>query len=161
MAARASRLVRDIMKRNLAVLHEEDNLEIADNGIKTFAFRHLPVVDDGKIVGLISERDLLRASVSTLDEEHALRDHCVKRFFFVREIMTTDVVTVRPETTLLEAARILGAQRIGCLPVTESDGTLVGIVTRGDFLELATSFLEQAEASRLEEVRDAALHRPH
>lgn len=153
------RLVRDIMKTKLAVLHEEDNLEMAERVIKTFAFRHLPVVDGNKLVGLVSERDVLRAAVSTLDEDHALRDHCVKRFFFVREIMTTEVISVRPQTRLLDAAKILREKRLGCLPVTEDDGTLVGIVTQGDFLELAARFLQERETARLEEVRSAALDR--
>lgn len=52
----------------------------------------------------------------------------------VREIMTTDVITVTPETSLSEAARILIEQRISGLPVTSDDGTLAGVVTEADFL---------------------------
>ena len=55
--------------------------------------------------------------------------------------MTTDMVTVRPQTLLLEAARIMAEGKLGCLPVTEQDGTLVGIVTRGDLVELVIDFL--------------------
>src|SRR5678810_327328 len=119
MAQQPPRLVRDIMTRQVAVLHEEENLELAQDGMKKYRFRHLPVVEGDKLVGLVSERDLLRASVSTLDTDHALRDHNLKRYFFVREVMTQNVTTVRPDTLLLDASRLLREQRIGCLPVTE------------------------------------------
>jgi CBS domain-containing protein len=100
-------------------------------------FRHLPVVDGDKLVGLVTQRDLLRASISSLDQDYDLRDDNLKRYFFIREIMTLDVTSVRPETRLLEAAKIMQETKFGCLPVTEQDGTLVGIVTQSDFLELA------------------------
>ncbi len=137
------------MTRKVAVLHEEENLELAEQGMKEHRFRHLPVVEGDKLIGLVTERDLLRASISTLDSNQALRDDNLKRFFFVREIMTVDVTTVRPDTSLLDAARLLHEQRIGCLPVTEEDGTLVGIVTQSDFVALATGFLVEQELVRM------------
>jgi CBS domain-containing membrane protein len=149
MDTRAPRLVRDLMTRQVAVLHEEENLELAEHGMKEYRFRHLPVVDGDKLVGLVSERDLLRASVSTLDSDQALRDDNLKRFFFVREIMVVDVTTVRPDTSLLDAGRLLHEKKIGCLPVTEADGTLVGIVTQSDFVALATTFLDEQGLSGL------------
>src|SRR6516162_1400175 len=97
------RFVRDLMTRKIAVLHEEENLELAEWGMKEFRFRHLPVVEGDRLIGLVSERDLLRASVSTLNADHALLDDNLKRYFFVCEVMTAEVVTVRPDATLVEA----------------------------------------------------------
>ena len=57
-------LVRDIMTREVVTLYEEDNLLGVEEGMRHFRFRHLPVVDDGKLVGLITERDLLRVAAS-------------------------------------------------------------------------------------------------
>lgn len=149
------RFVRDIMTRELAVLHMEHNLALAEWGMKEFRFRHLPVVEGDKLIGLVSERDLLRASVSTLNGDHALLDDNLKRYFFVCEVMTTELSTVRPDATLLEAARLLHDRKLGCLPVTEEDGTLVGILTQSDFVGLAARFLEARELSAASGTRPA------
>ena len=133
------------MTRNVVVLHEEENLELAEQGMKEYRFRHLPVVEGKKLVGLVTERDLLSAAVSTLDSDHALRDDNLKRYFFVREIMTVDVTTIRPDALLRDAARLLRGKKIGCLPVTEEDGTLVGILTQGDLITLACTLLDAQE----------------
>ena len=92
--------------------------------IEEHKLRHLPVLDDrGKLVGIVSEKDLLRA-----DEGNR-----------VEEVMTRDVVTVTEYTALEEAARIMADHRISSLPVMR-DGKLVGIITETDlfyiFLEL-------------------------
>ncbi len=139
------RLVREVMTRRVAVLHEEENLELAEQGMKEYRFRHLPVVEGDKVIGIVSETDLLRASVSTLNADYALLDDNLKRYSFVREVMTTDVVTVRPDALLCKAAKLMRELRLGCLPVTESDGTLVGILTQSDFVGLAKDFLDREE----------------
>jgi len=139
--------VRDVMTRKIAILREEQNLELAERAMKNYAFRHLPVVEGDKLVGLVTERDLLRAAISTLDKAHDLLDDNLKRYYFVREVMTTDVVTVRPETPLLEAATIMAKGRLGCLPVTEQDGTLVGILTRSDIVGLVIDLLRSNEGA--------------
>lgn len=139
-------VVRDIMTRKVLCMLEEENLERVDKGMQRFKFRHLPVIDGGKLVGIVSQRDYLRASVSDLDPDYALKEDNLKRNIFVAEIMTRDVVSVRPETPLVEAAAILRKHHFGCLPVTEADGTLVGIVTDYDFVGLSIALLEQASA---------------
>lgn len=139
-------VVRDIMTRKVLCMLEEENLERIDKGMQRFKFRHLPVIDGGKLVGIVSQRDYLRASVSDLDPDYALKEDNLKRNIFVAEIMTRDVVSVRPETPLVEAAAILRKHHFGCLPVTEADGTLVGIVTDYDFVGLSIALLEQASA---------------
>ena len=138
-------LVRDVMTRNVFVLHGENSLALAEESLKEFKFRHLPVVDGSKLVGIVSERDLLRASVSSLDDDNASKDHDLKRYFFIAEIMTHDVISVSPETPLADALRLLIEKRIGCLPVTLVDDTLVGIVTQSDFLSLLAERLDDEE----------------
>ena len=150
MASLAPIQVSDIMTRKVAVLHEENNLELAENGMRDYGFRHLPVVDGDKLVGLVTERDISRASVSSLAENRELLDDNLKRYFFIREIMTEEVITVRPWTTVVEAGSIMKEQKIGCLPVTEQDGTLLGIVTQSDFLDVALKLLAESAAMRNE-----------
>jgi CBS domain-containing protein len=130
------------MTREIAVLHEEENLELAGTAMAKFRFRHLPVVEGDKLIGLVTDRDLLRASISSLDQDHALKDDNLKRYYFIREIMTTSIVTVRPDALLVDAASLMRDRKLGCLPVTEANGKLVGIITQGDFLALAARFLE-------------------
>jgi len=138
----APRVVRDIMTAKVVYMLEEENLERIGKGMERFKFRHLPVVDVGKLVGIVSQRDYLRASVSDLDPDFALKNDNLKRNIFVAEIMTRDVVSVRPDTPLLEAAKLLREHRFGCLPVTEADGSLVGVVTDYDFVGLTIALLE-------------------
>jgi CBS domain-containing protein len=158
MANQALIQVSDIMTRRVAVLHEENNLELAEKAMQSYGFRHLPVVEGDKLVGLVTDRDISRASVSSLADNQALLDDNLKRYFFIREIMTVNVITARPWMTLVEAGSIMRDRKIGCLPVTEQDGTLVGIVTQSDFLDVALQLLTEHAAMRNERV--AAISSP-
>lgn len=134
-------LVRDVMTREVVTLFPEDNLEKIDEGMRHFRFRHLPVVDNGKLVGLITHRDLLRVAASSLEHGGAQKTHAINRSTFVQQAMQVDVVSAREDMPLLDAGRLMWAQKLGCLPVTKDDGTLVGIITEADFLKLALVLL--------------------
>jgi CBS domain-containing membrane protein len=106
-------------------------------------FRHLPVVKEGRLVGVVSHHDLLGADTQKT----------------VREVMSDDVKTVTPQTPAHEAAYLILRHRIGCVPVVESDDRLVGIVTDTDFVRAAYLLLggtvpvEQLELEELEAER--------
>jgi len=136
--------VRDIMSTELVTLEEGEDLSLADTIMALARIRHLPVVRDGQLVGLVTHRDLLRAQADRLragqgDREGAAID--------VAEIMTRDVRTVTPDTAVLDAARTIEAEKLGCLPVVEGD-LLVGIVTEADFVSLVIEALEEARAQQ-------------
>lgn len=143
------RIVADIMTTKVAVLHEEDNLERLREGMERHGFRHLPVVDGagGELVGILSDRDVAGAGVGQLltgagvdaVEKKLLRET------FIARVMHRDVRTVRPETPLADAVRILAGAKIGALPVVDADNKLVGIVTAHDFLRLTVQLLEARE----------------
>ena len=102
--------------------------------------RRLPVLDqDGKMVGIVSEKDLLYASPSPASSLSIYEMHYMLSRLNVTELMTADVITISPDIPLEEAARIMTDNHIGGLPVME-DGELVGIITETDifkvFLEL-------------------------
>ncbi len=139
-------LVRDIMTREVVTLFEEDNLVGVEEGMKHFRFRHLPVVDDGRLVGLITQRDLLELAASSLEFGAEQKSHRLKEGLFARDVMRRDLVTVREETPLSEAGLLLWNNKLGCLPVVADDKKLVGIVTEADFVKLAMRLLDGAKA---------------
>ena len=130
------------MTREVVTLFEEDNLVGVEEGMQRYKFRHLPVVDEGKLVGLVTHRDLLRVAASELEPTAARRTEHLKQSVFVRDVMRRDLVTVREDTPLEDAGRLLWNNKLGCLPVTKDDGSLVGIVTEADYVKLAIRLLE-------------------
>jgi acetoin utilization protein AcuB len=95
--------------------------------------RHLPVVDSGRVVGIVTDRDLRQAVFTPIVQERLGVDSDAVDDIPVREVMTWAVVTVRPTTDLREAARLMHEQKIGAVPVVEGD-RLVGILTESDVL---------------------------
>jgi CBS domain-containing protein len=99
--------------------------------------RHVPVVDaKNHLVGLISHRDLLRASIASVSTKVAnveRRQHLWT--ITIAEVMQTDVQTIAPDAPVKEAARLMRTKRIGCLPVIAEE-CLVGIITEHDLLKL-------------------------
>ena len=138
----ATLLVKDIMSTNVVTLEEEETLDLAEKAMKFGRLRHLPVVKNGELVGLVTQRDLLRIQVSSLAEVTDREQQDILSRIRAREIMQRDVATVGPETPLLEAARIIKENKIGCLPVLEG-GRLVGIITESDFIDLVIRMLER------------------
>jgi len=134
--------VRELMSTDLVTLTEDETLAHAQGCMARGRIRHLPVVRDGKLVGLLTHRDLLAASFSIFAEV----DHGEQRRLFgtvpVVEVMHRDVVTVEPDLPVREAARILLKNKYGCLPVVGPAGELVGILTEADFLHLTVRLLK-------------------
>ena len=131
-----SRTVSEIMTREVVTLLEEDNLQNVALGLERFRFHHLPVVDERKVVGMLSQRDILRATVAGVDGGAAARAR-EARFLeqtFVRDVMQTNVVTVHPEESIKSAAQRMLSHRFGALPVVDENDNLVGIVTENDIL---------------------------
>jgi CBS domain-containing membrane protein len=136
------KLVRDLMTRQIFTISPDDTLEHLEEHMQAFRFRHLPVVDGKKVVGLITHRDLLHASSSFLSERAKERDEIIHRVP-AKRIMQRELITVRPSEQLSEVAIMMWEAKIGCVLVTEEDGTLLGIVTEADFIRLAHHFLVQ------------------
>jgi CBS domain-containing protein len=130
--------VADVMTREVVVLREEDNLAEVAADMDHFRFRHLPVVDGRTLVGIISQRDLLRFTVSLLERPPvaADKDRHLKEQTFVAKVMTREPETVLPETPLKVAASKLVKGRFNCLPVVNAQNELVGIITNHDLLEV-------------------------
>jgi CBS domain-containing membrane protein len=142
--------IAEIMNTDLVTLAEDDNLSLARELMANHRIRHLPVVDSaGKLVGLVTQRDVLAAADSTLLSKP---DAAVKpeSYIAVSSVMTVSVHTITETTNLRAAAMYLQKHKIGCLPV-ERKGKLVGIVTDSDFVTVAVHLMELLEAQEPDE----------
>jgi CBS domain-containing membrane protein len=129
----AASTVRDIMTQNPATLERNETLDLAESVMNLGRIRHMPVVDDGKLVGIVSQRDLFRSAlVTALGFGRKVTSALIKTIK-VKEIMTGKVITISPNASIKDAARQMIDKKIGCLPVVEGD-RLIGLVTETDML---------------------------
>ncbi len=124
--------MRDIMQEKIVTLSVTDRLSTVEDIMTLGRVRHIPVVRLGRLVGVVSERDLLRASLSSLahrsDERRAFLEGVD-----IAQVMSAPPVTVGPDASVEEAACVMADRKIGCLPVVDGD-ELVGLVTETDLL---------------------------
>lgn len=134
-------LVRDFMTTEVTTLQETDTLLDATMIFVRSTLRHLPVLRDKTLVGVVTERDVKQFAPSVLsgispDEYNQLMESTP-----ISRVMTRDAATVTPDQSMYEAVKILTTRRIGCLPVVEN-GELKGILTTTDMLKLLSRMLE-------------------
>jgi acetoin utilization protein AcuB len=96
---------------------------------------HMPIIEDNRLVGIVSDRDVLKGLSPTADlviaDNRALKTLKKK----AHQVMTRNVTTISPEDTVEEAAAVFLEMKFSCLPVLEKSGKLVGIITKTDLLE--------------------------
>ncbi len=134
--------VQDFMTTDVITLNEDDDLDLAHMEMSLARIRHLPVVRKGRLMGLVTHRDILGAMCSVFAEIDRTEQSELLRMVSVSQIMSRDVRTVDPGCEAIEAARVLLESKFGCLPVVSESYQLVGIVTEADFVELAVQLLE-------------------
>lgn len=135
-------LVRDRMSSPAITAKPDMPFQVALKLMHDRRFRRLPVVNDsGRLVGIISERDLLYASPSPATSLNVWELHHLLSKLQIREIMTKDVITVTPDTPIENAARLMAENKIGGLPVVDEDHRVVGMITETDIFE---TFVEMA-----------------
>lgn len=143
-------LVERWMKANPITVGPQDSFRHAMNLIRQRGIRHLPVVEGGRLVGIVTDRDVRQASPSAATSLEVHELHYLLEKIKIRDIMTSEVVTAMPEMPIEAAARLMLTHRIGSLPVLRGMA-LVGIITETDIL---SAFVEvmgiQAEQTRLE-----------
>ena len=141
-------LVRDSMTREVVVLSPEATAEEALAFCRERRIRHLPVVEDGRLVGIVSDRDLRSATPALGDPGRA---EALGKIL-VSEVMAREVATARPDDPIEAAANAMRERQIGCLPVVE-EAALAGIVTSSDVMEALVYLMGAHEpGNRLEVV---------
>jgi acetoin utilization protein AcuB len=134
-------LVKERMTPNPICGHPEMPVTEAQALMREKRFRHLPIVDDaGTLVGLITQRSLLRALPSDVSQFSRFEVSYVLAKIKVRSVMVTEVLTIDEDTAIEEAARIMADERIGCLPVMRA-GALAGIITDNDLFGIMVDLL--------------------
>ena len=130
----------DIMKTEVVTVDMDKPLKSISTILKEKNFHHVLVVDDGELCGVISERDLLRASspfINTRSEQNRDLATLKRR---AHQIMSRKPITLGPEADLEEAVGIMVNNHISCLPVLSSEGQLIGIVTWKDLLKAYSEY---------------------
>lgn len=137
----SSQPIGRIMSSRLVTVEMDDTLSVVQSIFRKVKFHHLLVVDQGKLVGIISDRDLLKAVspyVGTLSETTRDLATLSKR---AHQIMSRHPVTIGPGSTVQEAARLMIKRGVSCLPVLTSDGMLLGVITWKDLLKAFCNFV--------------------
>ena len=125
--------VRDIMQEKIVTISAGDTLSTVEDIMTLGGVRHMPVVHRGALVGVVSQRDLLRASLSNLTEFGTEQRRAFLQVVEITRVMSAPPVVIAPDATVEQAARVLADRKIGCLPVLDGEA-LVGMVTETDVL---------------------------
>jgi CBS domain-containing protein len=128
------RTVSQIMHTEIVTVSPDDIVELAASVMDWEKIRHLPVEDsEGRLVGIVTHRAMVRLL--------AKRDRAAKEIT-VREVMTSNPISVAPECTTLRAIQVMREHKVGCLPILR-EGRLAGIITERDFLRIAGKLMEE------------------
>lgn len=146
-AARAGDVVRDVMQTKIVTVSVTERLSTVEEIMTLGRVRHMPVVHGGRLVGVLSHRDLLRASLSELgsfgNEARRAFLHAIE----IAQVMSAPPITIGPGASVRLAARLMADHRIGCLPVVDGE-ELVGLLTETDVLHWVAGVLPPPAPSR-------------
>jgi acetoin utilization protein AcuB len=128
-------LVRDRMKQPVLTITSDMPIHDALGIMKREQIRHIPVLQDGILVGIVANEDLVYASPSPATSLSIWEMNYLLSKITVKEVMTEDVITVDEDTPIEDAALIMAEHKIGSIPVTRN-GELVGIITETDLFNI-------------------------
>ncbi len=126
--------VRDITQRKIVTISADERLSTVEDIMTLGGVRHMPVVRGGLLVGVVTERDLLRVSLSNLSEFGAAHRRAFLHAIEIARVMSEPPITIHEEAPIEEAARLMAEKKIGCLPVLNDVDDFVGLVTETDLL---------------------------
>ena len=121
------------MQRKIVTISAGDTLSTVEDIMTLGQVRHMPVVRAGKLVGVVSHRDLLRASLSDLTETGTERGRAFLDGVEISRVMSAPPIAIDPDAPVGRAARLMAEKKIGCLPDLDGD-TQIGMFTETDVL---------------------------
>ena len=140
--------VRDIMSSPAITVSPDTTLPAANALMKEKEIRHLPVLEKGRLVGIVSRGDLREASISASINADQYELHFLLNKLTVGKLMTRKVRTVAPDALVVDAADLMTEHKIAGLPVVDADGAVVGIVTESDLLKMLVRRLRAADEQK-------------
>jgi acetoin utilization protein AcuB len=144
---------REWMTHPVHVVRPRDSIAHARELIERHRINQLPVTVEGRVIGIVTDRDLRDAFPSILETLVPPRRRPRKtgvdpKDILVEDVMTPNVITLGPQDTVDEAARIMRRERIGAIPIVEH-GKLVGVITRSDVLEAYAELYERLRGATM------------
>ncbi|MCP4359521.1 MAG: CBS domain-containing protein [Chloroflexi bacterium] len=137
-------LVKDWMATDIVTVEPQTRMLDAHQLMRANKIRRVPVVSKGKVVGIVTRSDVREAEPSDATSLNVWEINYLLHKLVVQDIMTNDVMTVRPNDTVKTAAALMHELKIGALPVVNEQAELVGILTESDiFRVLITWFNEE------------------
>ncbi|WMS87162.1 CBS domain-containing protein [Pleionea litopenaei] len=137
--------VKDFMTAEPICLKDNNSLHKGRTTMRKYSIRHIPIIyaDSGNFAGILTQKVVLSNAISIINTKglEALED--AEKSISIESVMDTDVVTVEPETPLLDAARFFKKNRHGCIAVLD-EYKVVGILTSGDFVKFAIHALDES-----------------
>ena len=128
-------LVRDFMSSPVTTVPHDSNLLEAALALRRTGFRHLAIIHDEKVVGIITDRDIARFAPSMLTNISPEEYNAIFENTPLSKVMTKSPLTVTPSTPIQDAVKVLHNRKLGCLLVVEGE-KLVGIITTSDMLSV-------------------------
>lgn len=141
--------VQDCMTKPAITISAQASLHDAGQLMNEYSIRHLPVVQDNKLVGILSSGDLRRARPSDATTLSVWEINSLWNRLKVNSVMTRSVVTVRRDTPIIEAVRLMLEYRFNGLPVVDDAGAPVGILTEVDVFRLVINTAGEQQAAAL------------
>lgn len=144
--------VRDVMTSPAITIPPDCTVPGAMALMRQHRIRHLPVVENGRLVGIISRGDLREASSKEAVNADTYEINFMLSKLTVSKLMARKVYTVTPDAFIVHAAGLMTENKIAGLPVVEQDGSVIGIITESDLLRLLVRKLQQTEDKQPENV---------
>jgi len=136
--------VSDIMTSKVISLNELDDLYKGRMILKENDIRHLPIVSasSGEFLGLLTQRDILNNAFNVVEHYGFNKLKKREQMTLIKDVMTYDVMTIEPDTSLKEAGQVFADKKCSCLPVVDNKA-LLGILTSVDFVKLSIYLLDK------------------
>jgi len=138
------RLVKDWMIKDVVVAEPDTLMLDAHKLMREKGIRRMPVVKNGKVVGIVTRSDVRKAQPSSATTLNVWEMNYLLAKLELKDIMTRDVVTISPNDTIKKAAELMHDRQIGALPVVE-DGRIVGIITESDIFRILVAWLNEED----------------
>ena len=134
--------VKEMMTSNPITLSRFNSLHDARKLMEEKGFRHIPIVDDEELVGLVSQRNIFANGVSSQELMSKEELSKIEAGTLIADIMSTNITTITAKINVADAAHLIFNKKFGCLPVVDNNNHLVGIITDHDFVSMTIQLLD-------------------